>query len=44
MRWTPFRLGDMRRISAWAAIFALPTMVAGVYGMHVEHMPEPGWS
>ncbi|MFD5142432.1 magnesium and cobalt transport protein CorA [Streptomyces sp. NPDC058401] len=35
---------DMRRISAWAAIFAVPTMVAGVYGMNFEHMPELGWS
>ncbi|WP_329274216.1 CorA family divalent cation transporter [Streptomyces sp. NBC_00691] len=35
---------DMRRISAWAAIFAIPTMVAGVYGMNFEHMPELRWS
>ncbi len=35
---------DMRRISAWAAIFAVPTMVAGVYGMNFEHMPELRWS
>ncbi|MFB6510419.1 magnesium and cobalt transport protein CorA [Streptomyces virginiae] len=35
---------DMRRISAWAAIFAIPTMVAGVYGMNFEHMPELGWT
>ncbi|MFD9337522.1 CorA family divalent cation transporter [Streptomyces sp. NPDC060028] len=35
---------DMRRISAWAAIFAIPTMVAGVYGVNFEHMPELGWS
>lgn len=34
---------DMRRISAWAAIFAVPTMVAGVYGMNFQHMPELGW-
>ncbi|WP_405791430.1 magnesium and cobalt transport protein CorA [Streptomyces sp. NBC_00029] len=34
---------DMRRISAWAAIFAIPTMVAGVYGMNFAHMPELGW-
>lgn len=34
---------DMRRISAWAAIFAVPTMVAGVYGMNFAHMPELGW-
>ncbi|WP_412566270.1 CorA family divalent cation transporter [Streptomyces nojiriensis] len=35
---------DMLRISAWAAIFAIPTMVAGVYGMNFEHMPELGWT
>ncbi|MGW7319466.1 magnesium and cobalt transport protein CorA [Streptomyces sp. NPDC054865] len=35
---------DMRRISAWAAIFAVPTMVAGVYGMNFDHMPELRWS
>ncbi|MFF4324070.1 magnesium and cobalt transport protein CorA [Streptomyces sp. NPDC001568] len=35
---------DMRRISAWAAIFAVPTMVAGVYGMNFEHMPELTWT
>jgi magnesium transporter len=31
---------DMRRISAWVAIAAVPTMVAGIYGMNFEHMPE----
>lgn len=31
---------DMRRISAWAAIFAIPTAIAGVYGMNFHHMPE----
>ncbi|HVE46318.1 MAG TPA: magnesium/cobalt transporter CorA [Acidimicrobiales bacterium] len=35
---------DMRKISAWVAIIALPTMIAGVYGMNFEHMPELGWS
>jgi magnesium transporter len=34
---------DMRRISAWVAIAALPTMVAGIYGMNFEHMPELSW-
>ncbi|GAA0965907.1 magnesium and cobalt transport protein CorA [Actinocorallia libanotica] len=34
---------DMRKISAWAAVLAVPTMVAGVYGMNFEHMPETGW-
>lgn len=31
---------DMRRISAWVALAAVPTMVAGIYGMNFEHMPE----
>ena len=35
---------DMRRISAWVAIAAVPTMVAGIYGMNFEHMPELGWT
>jgi magnesium transporter len=34
---------DMRKITAWAAIVAVPTMVCGVYGMNFEHMPELGW-
>jgi magnesium transporter len=34
---------DMRRISAWVAIIAVPTMIAGIYGMNFEHMPELGW-
>ncbi|MGP3950066.1 magnesium and cobalt transport protein CorA [Streptomyces sp. 7N604] len=35
---------DMRRISAWVAIIAVPTMVCGVYGMNFEHMPELRWT
>ncbi|MEJ8640949.1 CorA family divalent cation transporter [Streptomyces sp. MS1.HAVA.3] len=31
---------DMRRISAWAALIAVPTMIVGVYGMNFDHMPE----
>jgi magnesium transporter len=34
---------DMRKISAWVAILAVPTMVAGLYGMNFEHMPELEW-
>jgi magnesium transporter len=34
---------DMRKISAWVAIVAVPTMVAGIYGMNFEHMPELDW-
>jgi magnesium transporter len=35
---------DMRRISAWIAIIAVPTMVFGLYGMNFEHMPELTWT
>lgn len=31
---------DMRKISAWAAMAAVPTLIAGVYGMNFDHMPE----
>ena len=34
---------DMRKISAWVAIVAVPTMVAGVYGMNFDVMPELHW-
>jgi len=34
---------DVRKISAWAAIIAVPTLISGIYGMNFEHMPELGW-
>ncbi|WP_405738758.1 magnesium/cobalt transporter CorA [Streptomyces sp. NBC_00028] len=34
---------DMRKISAWAAMAAIPTMIAGIYGMNFDHMPELHW-
>ena len=34
---------DMRKISAWVAIAGVSTLIAGVYGMNFEHMPELGW-
>lgn len=34
---------DMRRISAWVAMAAGPTLVAGIYGMNFEHLPELHW-
>jgi magnesium transporter len=34
---------DVRKISAWAAIIAVPTLISGVYGMNFDHMPELGW-
>ncbi|MDT5152457.1 MAG: magnesium transporter [Mycobacterium sp.] len=35
---------DMRKISAWVAIAAVPTALAGIYGMNFEHMPELSWT
>jgi magnesium transporter len=35
---------DMRKISAWVAMAAVPTMVAGIYGMNFENMPELEWA
>ena len=35
---------DMRRMSAWAAIFAVITVLAGIYGMNFVRMPELRWS
>jgi magnesium transporter len=35
---------DMRRMSAWAAIFAVITVFAGIYGMNFNNMPELKWS
>ncbi|OAH16034.1 magnesium and cobalt transport protein CorA [Streptomyces jeddahensis] len=34
---------DMRKITAWAAMIAVPTMVCGVYGMNFDYMPELHW-
>ncbi|MCO7221464.1 magnesium/cobalt transporter CorA [Klenkia sp. PcliD-1-E] len=34
---------DMRKISAWAGIVAVPTAIAGIYGMNFRHMPELEW-
>ena len=33
-----------RRLAAYAALVAVPTMIAGIYGMNFRHMPELGWS
>ena len=33
----------MKRLAAYAALLAVPTMIAGVYGMNFEHMPELSW-
>jgi len=34
---------DMRKISAYVAMAAVPTLLAGIYGMNFDHMPELGW-
>jgi magnesium transporter len=34
----------MKKLAAWAAIIAVPTMIAGIYGMNFRHMPELDWS
>src|SRR5947208_2709751 len=33
-----------KRLAAYAALVAVPTMIAGVYGMNFEHMPELQWT
>ncbi len=35
---------DMRKISAWVAIAAVPTAMAGIYGMNFKDMPELNWA
>ena len=34
----------MKRITAWAAMIAVPTMIAGIYGMNFKNMPELTWN
>ena len=34
----------MKRITAWAAMIAVPTMIAGIYGMNFKNMPELNWA
>jgi len=34
---------DTRKISAWVAIAAVPTVAGGIYGMNFEYMPELSW-
>lgn len=33
----------MKKLTAWAAIILVPTLVAGIYGMNFRHMPELHW-
>jgi magnesium transporter len=34
----------VKRLAAYAALVAVPTMIAGVYGMNFQHMPELHWT
>ena len=34
---------DVRKISGWVAIVVVPTLVAGIYGMNFDNMPELQW-
>lgn len=39
-----YRQNDvMKQLAGWAAILAVPTMIAGIYGMNFEYMPELKW-
>jgi magnesium transporter len=33
----------MKKVTSWAAIILLPTLIAGIYGMNFRHMPELSW-
>ena len=33
----------MKRLAAYAALIAVPTLIVGIYGMNFEHMPELRW-
>ena len=33
-----------KRLAAYGALVAIPTMIVGIYGMNFEHMPELKWS
>ena len=32
-----------KKLAAWGALITVPTLIAGVYGMNFQHMPELGW-
>jgi magnesium transporter len=33
----------MKKLTAWAGIVLVPTLIAGIYGMNFDHMPELHW-
>jgi magnesium transporter len=41
---TSNRLNEVAKsVTAWGAIILVPTLIAGIYGMNFQHMPELGW-
>jgi magnesium transporter len=43
---TLISLGDSeitKKLAAWGALITVPTLIAGIYGMNFEHMPELHW-
>ena len=34
---------QVQKVSAWAAILVVPTIITGIYGMNFRHMPETHW-
>jgi magnesium transporter len=38
-----YQTGITRRLASWAAILAVPTAIAGIYGMNFKNMPELNW-
>jgi len=34
---------QVQKVSAWAAILVVPTIITGIYGMNFRHMPELHW-
>ena len=34
----------MKKVTSWGAILLGATLIAGIYGMNFEHMPELSWS
>ena len=38
-----YQTGITRQLASWAAILAVPTAIAGIYGMNFKNMPELQW-
>ena len=35
---------EMKKVSAWAGILFMPTLISSMYGMNFQHMPELSWA